>query len=60
MLDELGDAAAGAGIALLFDDERHVDRFLVHEQAVLLLSVIAEPLAVIGEENDGRSIVELV
>ena len=37
----------------LLDDERHAHGFLVHEQPVLLLAVIAEPFAVIRDEDDG-------
>ena len=35
-------------------------RFVVHEQAVLLLAVVAEAFAVIREQDDRRSVVELM
>ena len=60
MLHHVGDAAARAAIALLLDDERHADRFVVDEQAVFLLAVIAEPFAMIRQQHDRRPIVELV
>ena len=37
-----------------------MDRLVVDEQAVLLLAVIAEALAVIRQQDDRRSVVELV
>ena len=60
LLHDVGHARAGAGVALLFDDERHANRFVVDEQAVFLLAVIAETLAVIGQQHDGGAIVQLV
>ena len=51
MLHDVADPAAGALAARLLDDERHVDRLVVDEQAVLLLAVIAETLAVIGRRG---------
>ena len=44
----------------LLDDQRHVDRLVVEEQAVLLLAVIAEAFAVIRQQHDRRSVVELM
>ena len=60
VLDQIGDAPSRARVALLLDDQRHVHRFLVHEQAVLLLAVVAEAFAVIREQDDRRSVVELM
>src|SRR6185436_1750890 len=60
VLDEIGHPPSGAEIALLLDDQRDVNRFLVDEQAMLLLAVIAEPLAMIREQDDRRPVVELM
>ena len=60
MLDDGGDPPPRADTRLLLDDERHVDRFVVDEQPVLLLAVVAESFPMIGEQDDRRSIVELV
>ena len=60
VLHQVGDAASAARVALLLDDERDVDRFVVHEQPMLLFAVIAEAFAVIRQQHDGRSVVELV
>jgi len=51
-----GDAASRADVAFLLDHQRHVDRFVVHEQPVLLLAVIAEALAVIARDDDESAI----
>ena len=58
--NEIGDASARTLRACLLDDERNAERFLVHEQAVPLLPVVAQTLTVIGDENNGRTVVELV
>ena len=57
VLDRRADAA-GRIAARQLDDERHVHRRVVEEQAVLLLAVIAETLAVIGQQHDRRLLVE--
>ena len=51
--------AAPGMTARQLDHQRHVRRLAVEKHAVLLLAVIAEPLAVVREQHDGRSIVEL-
>ena len=60
LLDEIGDPPSGVHAARLLDDQRHVDRFVIDEQPVLLFAVIAQPFAVIRHEHDRRLIVELV
>ena len=59
LLDEIGHAASGVRSAGLFDDQRDVNRFVVQEQAVALLAVVAQSFAVVRDEHDGRLIVEL-
>src|SRR5262249_50781905 len=59
-LHDVGEPLAAAGAAGLLHDEWHVNRFIVDEQAVFLLAVIAEAFTVIREENNRRAIVELV
>ena len=59
MLDDVGDAPARAGVPFLFDDQRHVNRFVVDEQSVLLLAVIPEPFTVIRQQHDRGTVVEL-
>ena len=59
MLDDVGDAPPRAGVAFLFDDQRHVNRFVVDEQSVLLLAVIPEPFTVIRQQHDRGTVVEL-
>src|SRR5439155_17172328 len=46
-------------VARTLDHQRHVRRLLIEEQAVLLLAVIAEAFAVIREQDDRRSVVQL-
>jgi hypothetical protein len=60
VLHQVRDPASRAGVALLLDDERHVDRLVVDEQAVLLLAMIAESFAVIRHQHDRRTVVELM
>ena len=60
VLDDVADTAAGAFAGGLFDDQRDVNRFVVEEQPVLLLAVIAKAFAVIRQQDDGRFVVELV
>ena len=55
-----GDAAPRTDVRLLLHDERHVNRFVVDEEAVLLLAVIAEPFAVIRQHDHRRAVVQLV
>src|SRR5438477_2172781 len=43
-----------------FDDERYAQRFVVHQQAVCALAVIAEAFSVGRDEDDGGLVVELV
>ena len=40
------------------EDQRHLERLAVEEDAVLLLAVVAQPLAVVGEEDDDRPVVD--
>ena len=60
MLDDVPHAPARTRVAFLLDDQRHVDGLVVDEQAVLLLAMISEALAVIGQQHDGGPIVQLV
>jgi hypothetical protein len=60
VLNQIRDPPAGAGVAFLLDDQRDVDRFVVHEETVLLLAVVAQPFSVIGEQDDCGAIVELM
>jgi hypothetical protein len=48
VLHEVRNTPPGFRVAFLLDDERDVNRLVVQEKAVLLLSVIAQALAVIG------------
>src|ERR1019366_4028520 len=43
----------------LFRSERHVDRLVVHEEAVLLFAMIAQSFAMIRKQDDGRAVVQL-
>ena len=52
------DALAGASAGGELHQERHLDRLAVEEDAVLLFAVVAEALAVIGEQDDEGSVVE--
>ncbi len=58
MLHRRRDASARAPRAGQLDHERHPDGFVVEEDAVLVLAVIAEAFAVIGEKDDRRGVVE--
>ncbi len=60
LLDRVADAASRPRASGLLDQERHVDRFLVHEQPVFLLAVIPQPFTVIRQQHDGGAVVELV
>ena len=60
VLDDVADAPACAGAAGLLYDQRHVDRLVVHEESMLLFAVIAQPFAVIRQQDNRRTIVELV
>src|SRR5437773_10712786 len=52
--------ASRAGVAFLLDDQRNVYGLFVHEETVLLLAVIAEAFPVVGQQDNGRPVVELV
>ena len=41
------------------DDQRNLQRLAIQKDAVLLLAVIEQPFAVIGDKDDERAIVEL-
>ena len=58
MLHRGSDAPAAAPRLRQLDEERHADRLVVEEEAVFLLAVIAQPLAVVGEQHDQRAVVE--
>ncbi len=60
VLHDVADPASRAGVAGRLDDQRNVNRFVVEKQAVLLLPVIPEAFAVIGEQDDGGAVVQLV
>ena len=60
MLDDGVDAAAGAFAGGRLDDQRDSERFFVSEHAVPRFAVVAEPLAVVGRQDDRRLVVELV
>jgi hypothetical protein len=49
---------AGARAAGEFGHERHLDRLAVEQQAVLVLAVVAQPLAVVGEQDDQSPVVD--
>jgi len=57
-LDRSADGRSGKGLPRQLDDERHLDRLAIEEDAVLLLPVVAEPFAVVGEEDDERPVVD--
>ena len=40
------------------DEQRHVDGLVVEQDAVLLLAVLAQALAVVGEQDDQRPVVD--
>ena len=48
----------GAILARQLHDQRNVHGRVVEKEPVLLLAVIAEPFAVIGEQHDGRALVD--
>ena len=52
------DGRAGAPAARELDEKRHLQRLAVQEHPVLGLAVVAEPFAVVGEEDDERLVVE--
>src|SRR6185295_7634239 len=56
--DRRSDPAAGEPAVRELEDQRHLERLAIEQDAVLLLAVIAEPLAVIGKEHDDGPIVE--
>src|SRR5262245_44739358 len=60
MLDCLLDSAAGAFSSRLLDDEWNPEPLFVNEPAVFLLAVLPESLAVIGDEDDRRAVVQLM
>ena len=60
VLNDVGDAPACARVAFLLDNQRHVDRFVVDEEPVLLLAVVAEPFSVIRQQDDRRPVVQLM
>ena len=53
------DPLARAPSAGELDEERNPDRLAVEKDAVLVLAVVAESLAVVGEEHDERAVVDL-
>ena len=50
--------ALGASAPGELHEERHLERLAVEEDAVLVLAVLPEPLAVVGEEDDEALLVE--
>ena len=53
-----GDALAGPRAARELDEERNPELLAVEKDPVLVLAVVAEPFAVIGEEDDDRPVVD--
>ena len=51
-------ARAGLARARQLEEERHVEGLAVEEYAVLLLAMVAEPLAVVGDEEDDRAVID--
>ncbi len=51
-------ALAGTRGAGELHDQRHLDLLAVEQQAVLVLAVVAQTLAVVGEQDDERALVE--
>ena len=49
---------AGPRAAGQLHQQRHLDRLAVEEDAVLVLAVLAQPLAVVGEQDDQRAVVD--
>ena len=60
VLHHVGDAASGARVAFLLDDQGDVHGLFVHEQPVLFFAVVAEAFAVIRQQHDRRTVVQLV
>ena len=58
VLHRRGNAARSAVARGRFDDERHAQRLVAHQQSVSELAGIAETLAVIGEQDDQRVVVD--
>src|SRR5258708_30260637 len=60
VLHDVGHAAPGSIIALLFDDERDMEVIVVDEETVFFLAMFAKSLAMIGQEHHRRTIVKLM
>ena len=52
------DALARTRASRELDEERNTKLLAVEEDPVLVLAVVAEPLAVVGEEDDDRLVVD--
>ena len=53
--DRAAHHRAGVGATRKLHQERHSDGFAIEENSVLLFAVIAEPLAVVGQNEDERT-----
>ncbi len=58
--DRSGHGLAGPPRLRELDHQRNVDRFPVEQDAVLVLAVVVQALAVIREEDDERAVVDLL